>query len=183
MVTTEHTIDRSRWQWLKPLAISTATIFVLLVCAKIAPAQLPSPGYVFLEITDEANKPIGGAAAVFYDNKGNELSSTVSDPSGRAHFYKGYGRGPDHLVVRVIRHGYLTHESILERGSEYSRDDRVKIKLVSLSKFRHKTVQSPRAPAPTRSTKRAPPPTGLSPPTKTGHKRARPSTAYRPHDS
>lgn len=179
-VTTEQTEHWPRWRWLKPSAISTAAIVVLLACVKITPAQLPSPGYVFLEITDEASQPVSGAAAVFYDNKGNELASSISDPAGRASFNKGYGGIPNLVVIRVVKQGYVTLESTLDKEQNYSRYYDDKIKLVLFSKRGPKANRAPRTSAPRRSSKRAPPPTAHSSPTKSDGKRAPPRAAHGP---
>ena len=120
-----------------------------MACANIATAQVPSPGYAFLEVKDEKDKPVSGAAVVVYDKSGKEIGGWVTDPGGKAPLLRK-NRGAERYVLRVIKAGYLTYEGVIETSEQYWRNDEIKIKLVSLSKSKSKGERRP-SPLPVRT--------------------------------
>jgi hypothetical protein len=109
-----------------------AAVCALLACSTAASAQLPSPGYFFLEVLDEADKPMSGAATVVYDSSGKEVESSVTNPSGRAPLFRNR-YGTERFVFRVIKPGYLTYEGTLVPSGEYKREE-TSVKLISSRK-------------------------------------------------
>src|SRR3954469_24782019 len=115
-------------RWLKCSARCAAAAFALLACSASASAQLPSPGYFFLEVLDEADKPVSGAATVVYDRSGKELESSATNSSGRASLFRNRSE-KERFVFRVIKPGYLTYEGTLVTSGPYKREE-IRIKLI-----------------------------------------------------
>jgi hypothetical protein len=111
----------------KSLILAAAA--ALLVCADNASAQLPSPGYIFLEATDQADKPVVSAAAVVYDESGKEVGSSATDREGKATLLQN-SREKKKFIFRVIKSGYLTYEGVFETSGEYKHVE-IKVKLIS----------------------------------------------------
>jgi|ERR1051325_6504536 hypothetical protein len=157
--------DASRQRlWVKRVLLYIAAIFVLGCSGKIASAQLMSPGYVFVEVSDEAARPVSGAAVVLYNLDGSEIGSNVTEKSGLASMRKQSYRPGGKLILRVIKSGYATKEVTLDTDAAYWKDENLKIKLLAVSKPARKDVPAPRKSKPARASKRAPPVSGLSPP-------------------
>jgi hypothetical protein len=137
-------------RWLKCSARCAAVAFALLACSASASAQLPSPGYLFLEVLDEADKPVSGAATVVYDSSGKELESSATDSSGRASLFRNRSE-KERFVFRVIKPGYLTYEGTLVTSGQYKREE-IRIKLIPTLRPKSKADAVRRA----TTTKRAP---------------------------
>jgi hypothetical protein len=135
-----------------------AAVGTLFACANIASAQVPSPGYIFLEAIDQADKPVFSAAAVTYDESGNEVASSVTDKKGEASLFRNSSEKKK-FVFRVIKSGYLTYEGIFETSGQY---DNVKIKIRLISASRPGTKEG-KVPEP------LPPPTTVKPKRKNYH--------------
>jgi hypothetical protein len=130
-------------RWLKCSARCAAAAFALLACSTAVSAQVPSPGYFFLEVSDEADKPVSGAATVVYDSSGKELESSVTDSSGGAALFRNrYEK--ERFVFRVIKPGYLTYEGTLVTSGPYTRE-RIRIKLVPALRPKSKAAAARRA--------------------------------------
>ena len=152
------------WLWLKRLSFSIGITFTLGCCANIASAQLPSPGYVFVELSDEASRPVSGAAVVLYDLKGNEIGSNVTDQKNQASIRRRSYHSEGKLIVRVVKPGFVTQEVMVDTTPrEYWQILELKLKLVAVSKPGGKVTPAPRKQKPARSSKRAPPGSGPSP--------------------
>ena len=155
---------------LKCLAQCAAVAFALLACATAASAQVPYQGYFFLEASDEAGKPVSGAATVVYDSSGKELESSATDAGGRARLFRNRD-GSERFVFRVIKPGYITYEGTFTTSSQY-KNEVISIKLIASQRPKSKAdaVRLPPAPA-------SPPPPSDS----TGaRRRVRFAPAYRP---
>ncbi|MCU1267597.1 MAG: hypothetical protein JWM21_3915 [Acidobacteria bacterium] len=109
---------------------------ILLACATVASAQLPTMGYAFAEVIDETKKPLVGAAAVVYNESGAEVGGSITDGSGRARLVQNVD-GKRSYVIRVIKSGYQTYESVFEPSGHYNNTE-IKIKLVALSRLKPK---------------------------------------------
>lgn len=145
-------------RWLKCSARCAAAAFALLACSASASAQVPPNGYFFLEVLDEADKPVSGAATVVYDSSGKELESATTDESGGAHLFRNRYE-TTRFVFRVIKPGYLTYEGTLVTSGQYT-NERISINLVSTLKPKSKTDAVRRAatrarPSPTSDLRRA----------------------------
>lgn len=114
-------------RWLKCSARCAAVAFALLACSASASAQVPPPGYFFLEVLDEADKPVSGAATVVYDSSGKELESSATDSSGGAALFQNRYE-TQRFVFRVIKPGYLTYEGTFVTSGQYKREQ-IRIKL------------------------------------------------------
>jgi hypothetical protein len=114
-------------RWLKCSARCAAAAFALLACSTAVSAQLPSPGYFFLEVSDEADKPVSGAATVVYDSSGKELESSSTDSSGRAALFRNHPQA-ERFVFRVVKPGYQTYEGTFVTSGQYKREQ-IRIKL------------------------------------------------------
>jgi hypothetical protein len=114
-------------RWLKCSARCAAAAFALLACSASASAQVLPPGYFFLEVLDEADKPVAGAATVVYDSSGNEMESSATN-SSRTFLFRNRDAG-ERFVFRVIKPGYLTYEGTLVT-SGLSRNEMISIKLI-----------------------------------------------------
>src|ERR1051326_1573476 len=156
--------DASRQRpWLMRVSLSIATIFILGCSANIASAQLMSPGYVFVEVSDEAGRPVTGAAVVLYNLDGSEIASNVTEKSGLASIRKQSYRPNGKLILRVIKSGYATREVVLDTNAAYWSDENLKIKLPAVTRTERKNGPAPRKSKPARSSKRGPPVSELSP--------------------
>ena len=87
-------------RWLNRSLQCAAAAFALLVCSAAASAQIPPPGYIFLEASDEADKPVSGAATVVYDSDGKELESSFTDIYGHARLFRNRD-GSERFVFRA----------------------------------------------------------------------------------
>lgn len=151
-------------RWLRLLVIGAVAACALPACAGVSFAQVPAPVYMYAELTDETNQPVFGAATVVYNESGEEIASSATDPDGRTPLLMNRGR--HRFIVRILKAGYLTYEGVFETTGEY-RNAEIKIKLISDPKS--KTGASRRA---SPSLKPAPKPSGLSPPTTSRRVRA-----------
>jgi hypothetical protein len=127
---------------LKQSLILAAAVGVLFVCADIALAQVPSSGYIFLEATDQSDKPVFSAAAVVYDESGNEVGSSATDKQGKVSLLQNRSDKKKY-IFRVIKSGYLTYEGVFETSGQYNRVT-INIKLVSASSPEPQTGGMPR---------------------------------------
>jgi hypothetical protein len=138
-------------RWLRCSVRCAAGAFALLACSTVASAQVPSPGYFFLEALDEADKPVSGAATVVYDSSGKEVESSATDSKGRASLFRNR-YGTERFVFRVIKPGFLTYEGTLVSSGQYKREE-IRIRLIRSPGPGSKTggrrgVASGRSPAP-----------------------------------
>ncbi len=124
-------------RWLKCSARCAAAAFALLACSTAASAQVPLPGYFFLEVLDEADKPVSGAATIVYDSSGKEQESSSTDSSGHASLFRNRS-GTERFVFRVIKPGYLTYEGTLVTSSQY-KNEQISIKLIPSLRPKSKT--------------------------------------------
>jgi hypothetical protein len=114
-------------RWLKCSARCAAAAFALLACSTAASAQVPPDGYFFLEVLDEADKPVSGAATVVYDSSGKELESSATDSSGQAALFRNRYQ-TERFVFRVIKPDFLTYEGTFVTSGQYKREQ-IRIKL------------------------------------------------------
>ena len=136
-------------RWLKCSARCAAVAFALLACSASASAQVPLPGYFFLEVLDEADNPVSGAATVVYDSSGKELESSATDSSGGAALFRNRYE-TQRFAFRVIKPGYLTYEGTFVTSGQYTRE-MIRIKLTPTLRPKSKAAAVRRA-----TTKRAP---------------------------
>jgi len=131
-----------------------------MICCRGIEAQVAPPSYSFIEVTDESGLPIAGAAAVIYDDSGEEIRHWLSDDAGSVHIW-GYKselaiREPwlkksdnSSNVLRITRSGYRTYESVLERNLLDKLPDRrdeagitIKVKLVRRPKSKISSLRA-----------------------------------------
>jgi hypothetical protein len=108
---------------------------ILLCCLAVSfcfvgtvSAQIPSPGYTFVDVRDESDKPIANAIGIVYDESGAEIGSGVTDARGEAAVAQNR-RGAGEWVIRVIKSGYVVYEGVLKPAGEYA-NVRVPVKLI-----------------------------------------------------
>lgn len=118
--------------WLKRFLIGAAVACALPACAGVVSAQVPRSGYIFAEVTNSNDQPVSGAAAVVYNEKGDEVGSSVSDAGGRVSLMMNR-RQPERFIFRIFKSGYLTYEGVFETSGEY-RNTEIKVKLISTPK-------------------------------------------------
>lgn len=147
---------------LKQLVILAAAIGGLFACADNALAQLPSPGYIFLEAKDQADKPVVSAAAVVYDESGKEVGSSATDKEGKANLLQN-SREKKKFIFRVIKSGYLTYEGVFETSGEYNHVE-IKVKLISATSPGTKTEKGRQTVSAQTMNMPVPAPAGPSPP-------------------
>lgn len=158
-------LNRTRW-W-EPLQHSQHAVrsvlaaALLLASAAVAAAQVPMPGYVFAEVTDETDKPVTSATTVVYDQTGSEVGSSATNSKGSSALIVNTD-AKSSFIVRVLKSGYQTYEGRFETTGQY-RNFEIKIKLVPLSHKRPAT-RALRAPPSRATTRTAPATGGLSPP-------------------
>src|SRR5215510_4852326 len=99
----------------------------LLLCGEMIEAQTPPPSYTFVEVTGESGALVAGATVMIYNASGEEIRHWITDRTGRARV-RGSKQGlidkekwlgnwdKDSYVIRIIKSGYLTYESPLERN-------------------------------------------------------------------
>ena len=102
-------------------------------------AQLPSPGYTFVDVRDESDKPIANAIGIVYDESGTEIGNGVTDARGEAAVVQNR-RGAGEWVLRIIKPGYLVYEGVLKPGGEYTYL-RVPVKLIRRGRSKPVTPQ------------------------------------------
>lgn len=147
-------------KWLKCAAQCLAAACAVAAFACSASAQIPPPGYTFAEVTDEDGKPVSGATTVVYNESGEEAASSVTDSEGRSVLIQnGYRQG--HFILRVIKRGFATYEGVFEPAGAQYVSGSIKIKLTPARVRKRKAVDKRRAAS---AFKRAPTPTGPSPP-------------------
>jgi hypothetical protein len=143
---------------LKLLVICATAVCALLACASVASAQVPYPGYIFAEVTDETDKPVGRATAVVYNSSGEEVGSSFTNAEGKVRLLENRN-GQERFIFRIIKRGYVTHEGVFELSGQY-KNAGIKVKLISNSR------PKPKANATTpQNLKRAAASAGPSPPT------------------
>jgi hypothetical protein len=119
-------------------------------------AQIPPPGYIFVEVRDESDKPVANATGVVYDAAGAEVGSAVTDQRGEAALIQNREPGND-WVFRIIKPGYVIFEDTIKATGKYS-SVRVAVKLVRRARSRLVPPETG-PPAKARAS-----PQGLSPP-------------------
>ena len=105
-----------------------AVVWVSSCFPSTVSAQIPSPGYTFVDVRDESDKPIANAVGIVYDESGAEIGSGVTDARGEAALVRNR-RGAGEWVLRIIKSGYLVYEGVLKPTGEYT-DVRVPVKLI-----------------------------------------------------
>ena len=103
-------------------------VWISLHLPSTVSAQVPSPGYTFVEVHDESDKPIANAVGIVYDESGTEIASAVTDARGEAALVQNR-RGAGEWVFRIIKSGYLVYEGVLKPAGEYS-NVRIPVKLI-----------------------------------------------------
>ena len=116
-----------------------AVVWVSLCLPTAVSAQTPSPGYTFVEVHDESDKPIANAIGIVYDESGAEIGSGVTDARGEAAVVQ-HRPGAGEWVLRIIKSGYLVYEGVLKPTGEYS-NVRVPVKLIRRGRSRPVTPQ------------------------------------------
>ena len=147
-------------KWLKRAVQCLVAACATAAFACAASAQIPSPGYTFAEVSDEDGKPVSGATTVVYNESGEESASSVTDSEGKSLLIQnGYQQG--HFILRVIKRGFVTYEGRFEPAGGRYVSGTIKIKLTHARGRKRKAVGKRRAAS---AFKRAPTPTGPSPP-------------------
>ena len=116
-----------------------ALVWVSLCFQMTVSAQIPAPGYTFVEVRDESDKPIANAIGIVYDESGAEIGSGVTDVRGEAGLIQNR-RGTGEWVFRVIKSGYLIYEGVLKPAGEYT-NVRVPVRLVRRGRSKPVTPQ------------------------------------------
>ena len=116
-----------------------AVVWVSLCFQRTVSAQVPSPGYTFVEVHDESDKPIANAIGIVYDETGAEIGSGVTDARGEAALVQNR-RGAGEWVFRMIKAGYVIYEGVLKPAGEYI-NVRVPVKLVRRGRTKPVTPQ------------------------------------------
>jgi hypothetical protein len=131
------------------------TSFAVTLLTMTAAAQLPRPGYTFVEVKDELDKPVPNAVGVAYDATGVEIGSGVTNKEGKASLIQNGYLNSD-IVIRVMKSGYVTFEARAKAGGRYV-NQTIPVKL----------KERPKEPGPavvSRPKRRKPFDQGLSPP-------------------
>lgn len=121
--------------WLKRSIQCAAFAFALLACSTAASAQELSRGYFFLEVLDEAGKPVSGASAVVYDSTGREAASSVTEAGGARLFQNS--SDTTRYIFRVIKSGFVTYEGTFVTSGTY-RQEHLRVKLIRLPALKPK---------------------------------------------
>jgi hypothetical protein len=116
-----------------------AVVWVGLCVPSTVSAQIPSPGYTFVEVRDESDKPIANAIGIVYDESGAEIGSGVTDARGEAAVVQ-HRPGAGEWIFRVIKSGYVVYEGVLKPGGEYT-NLRVPVKLIRRGRSKPITPQ------------------------------------------
>jgi len=123
----------------KLLLCCFAVVCVNMCFDRTVSAQIPSPGYTFVEVRDESDKPIANAVGIVYDQSGAEIGNGVTDARGEAALIQNRGKGGE-WVFRIIKSGYLIYEGVLKPAGEYQ-DVRVPVRLVRRVRSKSVTPQ------------------------------------------
>ena len=137
---------------LKHSLILVSAIGILCLCADNASAQIPPSGYIFLEVTDTAEKPVFSAAAVVYDQAGNEVASSITDREGTVNLLMNRN-DKKKFGFRVIKSGFLTYEGVFETSGEYI-NVRIKVRLIPASRPKEGKVPETLPPPTTKKPKK-----------------------------
>lgn len=148
-------------KWLKRVVQCLVAAYATAAFAGTASAQIPPPGYTFAEVTDEDGKPVSGATTVVYNESGEESASSVTDSEGKSILIQN-GRQQEHFILRVIKRGFVTYEGRFEPAGGQYVSGSIKIKLTHARGRKRKAVVGKQRDA--SAFKRAPTPTGPSPP-------------------
>ena len=160
-------------KWLKRSVQCLVAACAPAAFACAASAQIPPPGYTFAEVTGEDGKPVSGATPVVYNESGEELTSSVTDSEGKSVLIRNdYQQG--RFILRVIKRGFATYEGGFEPAGGRYVSGGIKIKLTPARGRKRKAVDKRRAAS---AFKRAPTPTGPSPP---DSRRARTASSITP---
>lgn len=120
-------------------------------------AQIPPPGYIFVDVRDESDKPVANVTGIVYNAAGAEVGSAVTDQRGEAALIQNREAGSD-WIFRIIKSGYVIYEDIIKTTGQYS-NVRVAVKLVRRARSQLVTPQGTAPPAKARAS-----PRGLAPP-------------------
>lgn len=166
-------------RWLKRSAQCAAAAFALLACSAAASAQIPSPGYFFLEVNDEADNLVPGAATVVYDSAGKELESSVTDEYGHARLLQNR-EGTERFVFRVTKSGFVTYEGTFVTSGRYARKE-IHIKLMRSLAPKPKAGDARRDAAKRTQARAGPSPTSVSGRARSWRRRGHAFAASRGH--